>query len=304
LAQAALALVLLPAVADAAGRTDAPARPPIRLVLVGAADQAALGPLPWPRERMAALVSALDRAGAKAIVFRFYFRDKTDSRGDRALADAARRSGRTFVEIGRAEAPEGWTPDDAWLDAHALRADGPRPARLVSAPHVRAPYEALARAVAGVGSIDVVLGEGRRLSALPLVVSYRDRLLPSLALRVFLRTTGLEDAPLAFEGAEIRRYWFFRRLAASALKIGGARLALDEVGAVHVPLSPPGGRWPALSYQEALRDSAARSLRGAIVIAGAAAPELEIETATGSRHGAELVADQLAALYSYVFGGR
>src|SRR5437870_4425239 len=82
------------------------ATPPIRLILIDHATIAAYGPLPWGREHHAKLVSILDKAGAKAIVMRFYFKDPHDEKGDAALVAAAKKSGKVFIEVGKADAPE------------------------------------------------------------------------------------------------------------------------------------------------------------------------------------------------------
>jgi signal transduction histidine kinase len=62
--------------------------PPVVTVLIDDASVARLGPLPWPRARLAALIEQLRADGARAVVLDLLLSEPGDPAGDRALADA------------------------------------------------------------------------------------------------------------------------------------------------------------------------------------------------------------------------
>lgn len=290
-----MAGIIRPGAASAGAAT-----PPIRLILIDRATTAVYGPLPWGREHHAELVSLLDRAGAKAIVMRFYFRDPHDAKGDTALVEAARKSGKVYIEIGKAPGPEGWQAPDDWLAAAEIRIKGVAPKKLFVADHIQAPYEELARAVRGVGSIDVMVNKDKKLEGIPLLVRYRTHLVPSLALRVCLATTGLESAILAFEQSVHKEYGFLNVAETKYLRVDEKRIAIDQYGCAPVNLTAPGSGYPIASFADVLKGKVPpRWFKDAVVLVGAETPELDVETSTGAKGGLELVADQLAALYQY-----
>jgi CHASE2 domain-containing sensor protein len=295
---AVLLLMGLPAMA--AEPAAAKATAPIRLVVIDAKTTRAWGPLPWPRDRHAQLVGLLDKAGARAIALRFYYRDARGDRGDTALVDAAKACGRVFTEIGKAPGVEGWKPTDTWLDSVALKTTGKPPAKLFSSEALQVPFEDLARVVHGVGAIDVMVNRDKKLEGLPLVVSSKDRLFPSLGLRLFLFVSGLEGQTLEFEQGRVVRYGFLPGTEARSLVLGPTRAALDAYGCTLVNLTAPGRGYPTDSFVDVLTGKVRPSVfRGAVVIVGAQAPELDVETSTGGKSGLELVADQLSALFQF-----
>jgi CHASE2 domain-containing sensor protein len=276
------------------------AAPPIRLILIDRATIAAYGPLPWGREHHAKLVSILDKAGAKAIVLRFYFKDPHDVPGDAALVAAAKKSGKVFVEIGRADAPAGWQPPDEWLAGQAVAIKGASPKKLFASALVQVPYEELARAVRGVGSIDVMVNKEKKLEGIPLLVKYRAHLMPSLAFRVFLATAGLDSAILAFEQSTRKVFGVFHKSETKYLRVDEKRIALDQYGCVPVNLTAPGSGYPIASFVDVVKGNVKpKWFKNAVVLVGAETPELDVDTSTGAKSGLELVADQLAALYQY-----
>jgi CHASE2 domain-containing sensor protein len=273
---------------------------PIRLIMIDAKTTRAWGPLPWPRDRHAQLVSLLDRAGAKAIALRFYYRDARGDAGDKALVEAARKCGRVFTEIGKAPGVEGWNPTDTWLDAIALKTTGKPPAKLFASDGLQVPFEDLARVLRGVGSIDVMVNREKKLQGLPLLITSHGRLFPSLALRVFLYLADLEGQTLSFEQGRVTRYGFLPGTEARALMLGRTHASLDAYGCALVNLTPPGRGYPVDSFIDVLTGKVGTSVyKGAVVLVGAQAPDLDVETSTGPKSGLELVADQLFALFQF-----
>jgi signal transduction histidine kinase len=69
-------------------RPVSPPEPPVAAVVIDDASVAALGPLPWPRARLAAVVTASRREGARAVAIDLLLAEPTRSVDDRALAAA------------------------------------------------------------------------------------------------------------------------------------------------------------------------------------------------------------------------
>lgn len=278
-------------------------RAPIRLVVIDDKTTREWGPLPWPRDRHAQLVSFLDRAGAKAIALRFHYRDARGDAGDRALVEATAKCGRVFTEIGKAPGVDGWDPTESWLDSMALRTREKPPAKLFSSDGLQVPFEDLARVIHGVGSIDVMVNKDKKLQGLPLVVAHRKRLFPSLGLRLHLFLAGLEGQELEFAQVRTKRFGFIPASEARALVLGGTDAAIDTFGCTPVDLTPPGRGYPIDSFVDVLSGKVRPSVySGAVVIVGAQTPELDVDTSMGPKSGLELVADQLSALTRFSEG--
>jgi CHASE2 domain-containing sensor protein len=297
-----LSLIAILAAGPAHALVDTPV--PIQLVLIDTRTTFKLGPLPWPRDRHAKMVDLLSEAGARAIALRFYYRDSHGDAGDKKLVEAVRKSGRVFVEIGKTVDPESWQPDAAWITTMALKTSGapPRGAdsltgriagalfkspALLSIQNAQLPYEELARAVRGIGSIDVIVDSDKKLKAIPLLIRYKGEIFPSLGMRLFLAISGMDAEPLVFENKE-------------SMILGGKKIKLDQYGCILVNLSSPGSGYQTHSFVDVLEGKVnPRKFKDSIVIVGASSPELDVETATGPKNGLELVADQMATLFSF-----
>jgi len=83
------------------------APPPVVAILVDDASVAALGPLPWPRARLAALVRRARDAGASAVVLDVILSEPTDEGDDAALAGALAAGPGAVAAVLR--------PDGGWL---------------------------------------------------------------------------------------------------------------------------------------------------------------------------------------------
>ena len=68
-----------------------------------------VGRWPWPRRYHAQLIYRLSAAGAKRILFDINFFGATNAADDKALADAIKRSNRTFLATRTISGPLGWT---------------------------------------------------------------------------------------------------------------------------------------------------------------------------------------------------
>ena len=170
---------------------------PVRIVEIDDESLKRLGQWPWPRERLAALVEALKRAGAAAIAFDFLFSEK-----DRADADA----------------PTGQTPDDAFARAidgapvvlGSFVSEAPNGAGgsvkagfvtagddatkfLTPSPGALAPLSELAQHAAGVGFLNWRPDSDRVVRRVPLILNVDGALHPSLAMEALARRAGRLD---------------------------------------------------------------------------------------------------------------
>lgn len=88
-------------------RPGAGAATPVAAVLIDDAAVAAAGPLPWPRERLAALVERLFALRARAVVVDLILSEAGEPARDRALSRALARGPALLAAAGR--------PDGGWL---------------------------------------------------------------------------------------------------------------------------------------------------------------------------------------------
>jgi len=257
--------------------------PAVHFVVIDSRTQFTLGPLPWPRERYAKMVTLLDKAGATAIVLNFYFRDSKNDADDKALVQAAKKSGKVYVMIAGSTSPQGWQPSDAWLDRMAVKADGKWPKKTPEVSNIQAPFEKLAEVVKGVGSIGYLTDSRKIFQCIPLFLRYRGKPLPSLGLRLFLDLNSIYAMPLVLERREF-------------LRVGPKRVNLDKYAAGSLDLTPP-GIYPVHSFADVLKGKVpARKFKGAVVIVATDTPEMMAKTASGPKNSAEIIADQLHAL--------
>ena len=125
----------------------------VALVLIDEKSLGVLGQWPWPRSTHARLIEALNKAGARVIVFDVLFPEKSDPAEDAALVAAVKQAGN--VVLG-AFAPGEGTPvkpaHTQLLGKFALR---PREVanrqRAAAVPALRGPMDELAQATAGIG---------------------------------------------------------------------------------------------------------------------------------------------------------
>src|SRR5204863_2659325 len=69
------------------------------LVQIDDASLHQVGSWPWPRSRQGALISELDRLGAKKIVMDIVYANPSTAAEDKALADAIARSGKVTLAV-------------------------------------------------------------------------------------------------------------------------------------------------------------------------------------------------------------
>lgn len=209
---------------------------PYRAVFRADLDDAELGPLNRPQ--IASVVRAVDRAGPKAIVLKFFIVEARDPKGDAELIEAVRAC-RAPVIL-QADLDDGEKRPNAYPERFH-RSDLPSIETAFNGKNGSLPLPALAAVGCEIGFID-------GLSPLPIVERYRGRMVPSLYLVVLEQAFGRA------------------RVTKDAVRFGGARLSLSG-GCVELP-DPRLESFTSFSYSAALAGKADGPLKDAIAIIG------------------------------------
>ena len=212
---------------------------PFRAVFVTDDDVAKLGGFPIPRRHYAEALYAAKRAGAQAVVFKF-FMDLPSKvvADDVALAEAIKNCGLPVVlQAGIDDSEKKSNP----LSERFIRHDLPLPLGAISGDRGWLPLPILADGAHSVAFIDA-------LNPVPLVEIYRGRPMPSLFL-------------VALELALGKASW-----TPESITLNGTTLPMRN-GQVVVPF-PPKDELQSLSLSELLDGKTGKKLKGAIVIIG------------------------------------
>ncbi|MGH7823394.1 MAG: CHASE2 domain-containing protein, partial [Candidatus Binatia bacterium] len=240
------------------------------IVAVDEASLVAFGRWPWPRERIAALVSELTRLGAAAIGLDIVFAE-VEPEGDAMLAEAIRKSGKVvlgyFVDLaGRAESVHAADLSEYNLIRPGL-GESPGEGVLLAAPRVVGNVPVIASAAAGRAGYFNMLPDGdgifRRVQLAIRDVSSGEakRLLVPLPLEI-LRSVE-PNAPLAIT---------FDDNGVASITLGGRSIPVDRHGDLWVNYAGPPRTFPHYSAADVLGgkiDSAA--IRDRIIIIGVTA---------------------------------
>ncbi|MEM9197876.1 MAG: adenylate/guanylate cyclase domain-containing protein [Pseudomonadota bacterium] len=242
------------------------------------------GPWPWPRDRLAGLLSALTAAAPRAIALDILLEGPDQSSpaalarrldqaapdpaltelaqrlpdGDAALAAALARAPAALglaMDPSRARPPPPLAP---MLARSPVRIDGMWDAQGLIAPGAR-----LSAAAQGLGVLSLPGDSDAVVRRAPLLVVGGDILAPGLAVELLRLTLG--GAPVLVDGP------------AEVLRLPGRDVALGDTSMLRlVPLSPAAAARATLSAEAVLTadPQAMARLTDAVVVLGAAAPEL------------------------------
>ena len=256
---------------------------PVRIVAIDEELLKRLGQWPWPHERLAALVDALKRAGAAAIVFDFLFseKDRADATGpadktpDAAFARSMDDGG---VVLGSfvSELPNG---AGSSVKAGFVTAGDDAAKFLTPWPGLLSPLPELAQHAAGIGFLNWRPDADRVVRKVPLILNVNGALQPSLAmeaLRVAQGATTYIVKSLNASGETA----FGQVYGVLAIRDGDLTIPTDAAGDVRVYFARADPRrsiaaWKALEPGADLSD-----LHGAIVFFGASAALLSDIVAT------------------------
>ena len=256
---------------------------PVRIVAIDEESLKRLGQWPWPRERLAALVETLKRAGAAAIAFDFLFAEK--DRGDANAATGetpdgvfARAIDGAPVVLGSfvSEAPSG---HGASVKAGFVTAGDDATKFLTPSPGALAPLSQLAQHAAGVGFLNWRPDSDRVVRRVPLILNVDGALHPSLAMEALRVAQGASTYIVKSSNASGESA-FGEVYGVLAIRNGDLTIDTDPAGDIRVYFARPDPRrsipaWKVLQPGADLSD-----LRGAIVFVGASAALLSDIVAT------------------------
>lgn len=249
-------------------RSQASSVPEQRVVLIDIDDASlqAIGPWPWPRNTIADLSQALDRAGVGLKLFDIVFPEARP--GDPELAKALETGSapsvmaQVFALRGETQLRLG-APAGAWPSLGCQTPATP-------AQGVIANQSVLTRSVAGVGHITPTLdadGSVRRVAAL---VCMDGRTYPPLAL------AGLATQTRSVAQLEPGRYWYDPAWRITFPGLPGLDIGLDAQGQIRVPYYAGRSSLLRISAADLLRGQwpeglSPDALHGAWVVVGASA---------------------------------
>ena len=161
----------------------------------------AVGRWPWPREAHSVLLSYLNRAGARLVVFDLLFleRDLQNPGGDEAFGEATTQSGNVVhsIHLGNQQISE--APPDLLTSASI-----PAVGSFDQFAGADFPLEPIAGGAQGLGHVAMTLDQDGPWRRYLLLAAHNGRLLPSLGLSSALASEGTELGSLAFDERQVR----------------------------------------------------------------------------------------------------
>jgi adenylate cyclase len=228
----------------------------------------ALGPWPWPRERVATLLSGLDAYGVNLKVVDVLFEGAQDAAQDQKLALALKAGAPTVISQLFALSPQ------AQLKSGQLAgAMGTCPANSVANQPFGTPAfgfmgaeTLLAQSSAGVGHITPIIDADGSIRRVPAVVCYEGQAYPALAVSALAAATGAQpvwrNSPAGLFSAN----------SAQQLDVGGLQLPLDTNGQLRVSYQMPRDGFASVSAVDVLQGKVPpHMLKGAWVLVGSTA---------------------------------
>ena len=228
----------------------------------------ALGPWPWPRERVATLLSGLDAYGVNLKVVDVLFEGAQDAAQDQKLALALKAGAPTVISQLFALNPQ------AQLKSGQLAgAMGTCPANSTANQPFGTPAfgfmgaeTLLAQSSAGVGHITPIIDADGSIRRVPAVVCYEGQTYPALAVSALAAATGAQpvwrNSPAGL----------FSASSAQHLDVGGLQLPLDANGQLRVSYQMPRDGFASVSAVDVLQGKVPpHMLKGAWVLVGSTA---------------------------------
>ena len=216
----------------------------------------ALGPWPWPRERVATLLSALDGYGVQLKVADILFDGSQPQ--DSVLAASLQSAPAVIGQLFALNAlPQIRTGQVAAPLAFAC------PAQATTALGHMAPPEMLATAAAGVGHITPIVDSDGAVRRVPGVLCYQGKAYPSLAVAAL--AVGTQSALRLVEQKGFNQSGYL-------LEAGGVQIPLDAQGHVRVSYQMPRSGFVSISAVDVIQGKAPPELlAGAWALIGSTA---------------------------------
>ena len=221
----------------------------------------ALGPWPWPRERVATLLSGLDAYGVNLKVVDVLFEGALDPAQDQKLAAALKAGSPAVISQLFALNPQ------AQLKSGQLAgAMGPCSIAGTPAFGFMGAETMLAQSSAGVGHITPIIDADGSIRRVPAVVCYEGQAYPTLAVAGLVAATGAQPVWRTTQAG------MFSAASAQLLDVGGLQLPLDAQGHLRVSYQMPRDGFASVSAVDVLQGKVSPSmLKGAWVLVGSTA---------------------------------
>ncbi len=232
----------------------------------------ALGAWPWPRERVATLLSGLDAYGVNLKVVDVLFEGAQDPAQDQKLAAALKAGAPTVisqlfalspqaqVKSGQLAGAMGTCPANANTNANAQQTSGTPAFGFMGAEAL------LAQNSAGVGHITPIIDADGNIRRVPAVVCYEGQAYPALAVAGLAAATGAQPVWRNTQAG------LFSAGSKQLLDVGGLQLPLDAQGQLRVSYQMPREGFASVSAVDVLQGKVPPNmLKGAWVLVGSTA---------------------------------
>ncbi len=221
----------------------------------------ALGPWPWPRERVATLLSGLDAYGVNLKVVDVLFDGAQDAAQDQKLAAALKAGAPTVISQVFALNPQAQLKSGQLAGAMGACAIHGTPAFGFMGAETL-----LAQSSAGVGHITPIIDADGSIRRVPAVVCYEGNAYPALAVAGLAAATGAQPVWRNTQAG------LFSTGSAQLLDVGGLQLPLDNKGQLRVSYQMPRDGFASVSAVDVLQGKVPPSmLKGAWVLVGSTA---------------------------------
>ena len=244
-----------------------------RLVVVDIDEKStqALGSWPWPRERVATLLSSLDAYGVNLKVVDVLFEGAQDPAQDQKLADALKAGAPTVIAQLFALSPDSQVKSGTLAGALPLTATS-----AVCGPSATSPFTPaygfmgvqplLAQSNASVGHITPILDTDGSIRRVPSMVCFEGQAYPALAVAGLAAATGAQPV------VRTNKLGLFNASATQTIDIGGLHLPVDAQGQIRVSYQMPRAGFASVSAVDVLLGKVPQSLlKGAWVLVGSTA---------------------------------
>ena len=245
-----------------------------RLVVVDIDEKStqALGPWPWPRERMASLLAGLDAYGVNLKVVDVLFDGAQDPAQDQKLAVALKAGAPTViaqlfalnpqaqVKSGQLAGAMGACPTPGPVSANNLQSFGTPAFGFMGAETV------LAQSSTGVGHITPIVDADGNIRRVPAIVCFEGQAYPALAVAGMAAATGVQPVWRNNPSS------LFSSASSQLLDVGGLQLPLDEKGQLRISYQMPRDGFASVSAVDVLQGKVPSGmLKGAWVLVGSTA---------------------------------
>ncbi len=228
----------------------------------------ALGPWPWPRERVATLLSGLDAYGVNLKVVDVLFDGAQDAAQDQKLAAALKAGAPTVISQLFALSPQAQVKSGQLAGAMGTCPTSNSATQPFGTPAFgyMGAESALAQSSAGVGHITPIIDADGNIRRVPAVVCYEGQAYPALAVASLAAATGAQPVWHTTQAG------LFSAGSAQLIDVGGLQLPLDDKGQLRVSYQMPRDGFASVSAVDVLQGKVPPSmLKGAWVLVGSTA---------------------------------